>query len=522
VADLFIRDILEQARSGQIRIPAFQRGFVWSSDDVAYLMDSIYKGYPFGNVLFWRTKSQLKFERDLGPFTLPEQKPDFPIDYVLDGQQRITSILGVFSTDLARKADSEWVDVYFDLRADLELQESQFLALSSENVDKDRHFPISSLFDSVRYRSATKKFDDDTVKKIDALQSKFKETRIPSQSVETDDRAKIAIIFERVNRRGVELDLFQLLTAWTWSEDFELTAKLQELSDDLSSHGFAEVGEDSNLLLRCCAAVLKKDASAKSLIELRGSEIRDNFEKVVKGLKGAIDFLKTQVGVQTLSNLPYSTALIPLTAFFAEFDKEVSLTADQVEQTKKWFWRSSFSRRFSSATIRNLERDIVEFDKLRAGAPSKIDDFPVSIPDDYFSTRKFTLGTVDTNTFLLVLASMAPRNLVSGGTVQIGPVLRSGNRSEFHHLFPRAFLRTKGVEGTEPNKLANFTFLPSADNKKLGGVAPSAYKAKMAKDLDGVLKSNRIPPSLFDDDFQKFIDERSALLVAHSRSLCGE
>ena len=81
--DLSIREIVEQVGRGQIRIPAFQRGFVWEPERVAYLMDSIYKGYPFGSLLFWRTKEKLKFDRDLGPFTLPSPKEDYPVDYVL-------------------------------------------------------------------------------------------------------------------------------------------------------------------------------------------------------------------------------------------------------------------------------------------------------------------------------------------------------------------------------------------------------------------------------------------------------
>src|ERR1051325_5491463 len=96
-----IREIVDQVLRGQIRIPAFQRGFVWEPDRVAYLMDSIYKGFPFGSLLFWRTKEKLKCERDLGPFKLPPPTDEYPVDYVLDGQQRITSIFGVFQTVLA-------------------------------------------------------------------------------------------------------------------------------------------------------------------------------------------------------------------------------------------------------------------------------------------------------------------------------------------------------------------------------------------------------------------------------------
>ena len=95
-----IREIIQEVLAGQIRIPAFQRGFVWEPERVAQLMDSIYKKYPFGVLLFWRTKERLRSERTLGPFELPKPRDEYPIDYVLDGQQRITSIFAVFQTDL--------------------------------------------------------------------------------------------------------------------------------------------------------------------------------------------------------------------------------------------------------------------------------------------------------------------------------------------------------------------------------------------------------------------------------------
>ena len=88
----------------------------------------------------------------------------------------------------------------------------------------------------------------------------------------TEDRAKVAIVFERINRTGIPLDTLQLLTAWTWSEDFDLQHEFEELREDLAPFGFAGVGEDSNLLLRCCAAVIAGDAAPTTLVSLRGSE----------------------------------------------------------------------------------------------------------------------------------------------------------------------------------------------------------------------------------------------------------
>ncbi len=57
---LFIKQLISDLERGRIRIPSFQRGFVWNSEQVAYFIDSIYKGFPFGSILLWRTRSELR------------------------------------------------------------------------------------------------------------------------------------------------------------------------------------------------------------------------------------------------------------------------------------------------------------------------------------------------------------------------------------------------------------------------------------------------------------------------------
>src|SRR5215203_5511635 len=127
-------------------------------------MDSIYKRYPFGSLLFWRTREKLKFDRKLGPFELPEPKADYPIDYVLDGQQRITSIFGVFQSELPPPGnDDNWLPIFFDLTAEPAAQDSQFVALPPEKVDSEKHFPLSTLFNTVAYRKANEDRKDEVI-----------------------------------------------------------------------------------------------------------------------------------------------------------------------------------------------------------------------------------------------------------------------------------------------------------------------------------------------------------------------
>ncbi|MFO1533934.1 MAG: hypothetical protein ABR562_09690, partial [Thermoplasmatota archaeon] len=91
----------------------------------------------------------LKSERDLGPFTLPEKDPDYPVDYVLDGQQRLTSIFGTFQTELTPIEGRSWPRVYFDLQGAQDPEETQFVAFDGDTFDSTRYFPLRVIFDPV-------------------------------------------------------------------------------------------------------------------------------------------------------------------------------------------------------------------------------------------------------------------------------------------------------------------------------------------------------------------------------------
>jgi uncharacterized protein with ParB-like and HNH nuclease domain len=251
---LTIRKLMEELTSGRMRVPNFQRGFVWDPERVSYLMDSLYKGYPFGSILLWRTKQALAFERDLGPFSLPRNDPSYPTDYILDGQQRVTSIFGVFQTDIKVEDPPLWTRIYYDLTSSENAQDSSFVAFEGNDIDPNKYFKIGCLFDPKAYRDETAKYNNALVDKIDIIQTRFKEAQIQVQTITTEDKTAVAIVFERVNQRGVELDTVQLLSAWTWSGDFDLNQRFEDLAADLAPFGFRDVGADKDLLLRCCRA----------------------------------------------------------------------------------------------------------------------------------------------------------------------------------------------------------------------------------------------------------------------------
>ncbi len=521
-----IRKLLDQVYSGQIRIPAFQRGFVWDADHVAHFLDSIYKGYPFGSLLFWLTQERLSSERNLGPFELPKPQDKYPISYVLDGQQRVTSLFITFQTEFQKSNDPDWRSIYFDLSAEGNPQQSQFVALRSSEVNAAIHFPLDSLFNSVSYRLATARFTrPEEIEALDHLHSVFKEAQVPIQLMETEDRTTVAIVFERINRMGVELTALELLSAWTWSEDFDLRLKLEQMQEELDDFAFGDIASDPNLVLRCCAAILKQDPSVEALMDMDGNEIRDSYERVYNGIKGAIDFLRKQLHIVTLRTLPYPLLLAPLSVYFAIPGKSLRITPEnEIETLKRWFWRCCFSERYGGQSVRAARADIQEIAKLRDGLQHSLGNFSVEIRANFFLSA-FRVNTARTATFVNLLAQFGPRSFISGNKVDLDQVLQTYNKAEFHHIFPKAYLakQTSDAARFGADCLGNFCFLSRADNNKIRALAPSEYRKLMPKNKDSlnkILDSAAIDPeALFSDDYENFLPLRIAELAAFAEEL---
>src|SRR5262249_10982886 len=151
----------------------------------------------------------------------------------------------------------------------------------------------------------------------------------------------------------------------------------------------------------------------------------------------------------------YPSMLIPLAVFFAEPDgKEVVYGGQTYQSIKRWFWRTCFSARYASQTRKTTINDIEQMVRLKTGQPTTLDNIHVTVTKEFFLSS-FRVGAAATKTFVLLLANNGPRSLVSGKNIDLDKVLQRYNRSEFHHIYPRAFLRELGVPDTTINVLGN-------------------------------------------------------------------
>lgn len=116
-------DLLRQVEQGRLRIPLFQRGFVWKPAQILGLFESMNKGYPVGSLVFWDTDGALPSSGRIGPLDAPAPPASGPVSYVLDGQQRLAVLYGTlrlppdFPNDTRQEHWQWWV--YYDLRTRL-------------------------------------------------------------------------------------------------------------------------------------------------------------------------------------------------------------------------------------------------------------------------------------------------------------------------------------------------------------------------------------------------------------------
>ncbi|MDB5158808.1 MAG: hypothetical protein JWR50_3515, partial [Mucilaginibacter sp.] len=269
-----INSLRNKIIEGEIKIPPFQRNFVWKQDQVIELLDSIVNDFPIGSVLLWETNEDLPSKRNIGGYNLPESKAEYPINYVLDGQQRITSIFGVFSFGLEYDDPETSINV-FDVYYDLAL--SKFINIKDLNVN-NKYFPLKLVFDNYSFNTHLQdyKFDSEETKEAVRLQALFQDYDVPMVTIKKRTKGEVGIIFERINNTGTPLSTLDLMIAWTWMEDFHLKEKFAEIYESLENKNFGNTKD--KILLQCLSAILKQTTKTSEILTLDPELVRSTID----------------------------------------------------------------------------------------------------------------------------------------------------------------------------------------------------------------------------------------------------
>jgi hypothetical protein len=228
-----IEKLVNRIRSGRLALPDFQRDFVWSPAQVADLLESIAREWPIGSLLLLNGPQPFAFRPiDSAPEVF---HPDLDL-YVLDGQQRVTSVYHaiqnvspfVYYVDFNEGLTGVDEVVSWDRRARFErkyrtMDSRAFagIALIQDIWENERFHEWLALIPNPARRNEFVGFRE---RRLAGLQSKVYHLLAIEleQGIELEALAKI---FETLNKTGVRLNAFDLLVAKLYPTKFNLREK---------------------------------------------------------------------------------------------------------------------------------------------------------------------------------------------------------------------------------------------------------------------------------------------------------
>jgi hypothetical protein len=543
-----LKDLLLEIHNRTMALPDFQRDFVWDPSVTQELIVSIANNYPAGSLLRVRDAKRIFSAREFeGAPPLDGTKHTF---LVLDGQQRLTSLYQAFYgvgehryfLELKKLLDgADFEEAIFHIRAnkrwtkareDFEVQAAELLLpltilkngrngfgewsrkVTRKMADKPR----------IDMEDALAKIDEKWIQVIDDY--KFPVVTLTDQT-ETD---ALCTIFETLNRTGVKLSVFELLTARFWPEKIKLRTLWEEAKNKFPIIDDFEV--DPYYMLQGISLACHQFPTCKrsDVLKLEGTDIDAWWSKIAQGLALGLEILRDDCKVMLPKWLPYQTMLPPLAAVIAKTGIPKNADAgSQRERLGRWFWCSVFGQAYESAPNSQSAKDTVELVRWLGGGilPESIGSLrfdPKSLRDITPRQRSIYRGVI-----CLILDTGKGARDFHTLSIITGKLMNEEGIDD-HHVFPDGYLESAGVTSSRLRDcVLNRTLIDRTTNQMISDRAPSDY-LKEIKNTPGfpfekVLESHCLPTGddspLLNDDYEEFITWRQNQLWKKIQAATG-
>jgi hypothetical protein len=367
-----LRSLLEDVQRGHIRVPRFQRPFVWTDLQRLQLLESIRDNMPIGSLLVWRTiKFKLATFPSVGPHEIPPIVDFVPAtgwQYLLDGHQRVSTLLGLLIKSVNLSTPEQQAEDEIDWNIQYDLMEEAFVFTRKTKRKSVVHplLPLSSLFDGrmvnrhmreIRKLGEIENWTEENMEdweaRADQLSYRFQQCRIPIVVMVTDDLSLAAKTFQRINSLGTPMDEAHLVAALTWTADFDLRDRLNDMRQILPA-GWRKL--DDGIFLQVCKGLSGLDMTKAGQPDLVKKLAEDStlLEKAGLGIARAIALLDRLGSVVHQELLPYSFQLVLISVVLASED----VNPNQESGFMAWFWRTSWTEVFSTASFREVRSEL--------------------------------------------------------------------------------------------------------------------------------------------------------------------
>lgn len=510
--------IFQELENGNMRIPRFQRAYVWERTKIVSLLNSIYKQYPIGSFFLWDTDMKMDgFCRDITDLGFPKKPEASKFSFILDGQQRITSLYVALRGKTLNEV--EYGKICFNL--DQRVFKVPKLKTEQNNI------PVWKIYNDQEYGNLLQEYYGsgriefgNIIKDCHELLINYPVSIIKSMNMELEE---VVTIFERINQGGKRLSLFDLVHASVWSEDFDLRNKIAEFNSDPVIKIFGTL--DSEIFTQSLALNVSGDCTNRHQLNLTYEKCKANWKKTTECIRLAIDFVKN-LGVQQISIIPYNSILAVIQHYFF-LSGEKYINAEVKNLIAGWFWTVTFSQRYSSSTLTRMNEDVLWINALTKGERSPR-LFSVKLTVDDLLRVRMNLRSVIKNGILCLMALNGPLDFDNGAIVTLDKTNASrSNSKENHHFFPYALRNTLGVSQDEANSVLNFAFITKRLNQQISAKFPSVYLKNYEQDNSDILKcllTHFIDEKAFAaakaDNFKEFVSLRGAAILTTIQNVC--
>lgn len=569
--DRKVGNLLDDVKSGRIGLPDLQRPFVWPDAKVRDLFDSMMRGFPIGYVMLWKSPDNYENTKNIGVGDKTYKQPD---DLVIDGQQRLTSLLAAMTGievldknfehrrvkicyDPLTKEFQVWTNAYensYQYISDI----SEVYNKSNLELNKFRHSLIKRMNEGRRKNEQPELTEEEECEietNINLLQQLSYYTiptlRILSNANEED----VAEIFRRVNSGGQNLNENNFIETLLAVYDNEIHDRIKSFCSDsrvpangTSYNPIIEV-DPSHIIRITIACGFHRARMRYGYKLLRGVDLetgttssetrQSNLHKFRDALDHVLNLndwhlflnLFSEAGYLSKDQVRSNNVVVYSYVFYLIGKYEYNVSPMVLRQAIiRWIFMSTITSFYSSSPESTVERQMADLRNIH-NADEFVNYLDNSVKmrmnDTYFSVELVNDLTSSAAASPLWFGYIAAINVLGtpmlfSNTPQSKYLVigTSGDKKSIdkHHIFPKHYLETVGIESDrDRNQLANFTYLDYNTNIDVSDDAPKLYverfKAKFGEELYAKhLSDNAIPYGFENLDYFEFLNQRRKLM----------
>jgi hypothetical protein len=552
---------LDELLSKNYQIPTFQREVVWEKENVKRLWDSIYKFYPLGSILIWKTDIKLQNHRQVGGHQITD--PNFnrtEYQYILDGQQRTTSLLTSLHGGSIENKPGFDPTIYVDLtiqndsEIDDESYKNRFLFWDEiddrngeirQNIGKKKRYDerlivklidIKNNFGAVERQLVDnpnnnfKDYDNTVRKELRRLKEILDNYRISFIEVKGIQVAEVCQIFERINQAGKPLSIFDIVIAKTFRPKTRANSGfyLRELIDDFKSTNQSQFLEIADLdYLQTLAVLINQNIAGSGvhnitdryLNEIKTEQIIEIWDEAKKAILKTFDFFENHLHIKTPYLIPFRYFYFTIAAYFYKNNNP------NYSFLKQYFWYYSFHNDDLLSNTTQLFQHIAFLSQEKQKQPHQFGRF--LIDKNKLRSASYSSKGRLSRAILSLFSNQQPKDWEHcDREVLVQNFFFSTDKPNLHHIFPTNsdyVLNNKHKNQIDSDSLMNIAYLTQITNLDITNRNPLEYIKDYDKvEFETIMPTHFLPmeilewartSSMPDNALDIFIEKRVDLIM---------